>query len=437
VKQISRVVQAVLQSPILWGAGVSVAFFWLIQPGGPLANAFLQRYTAGHPIEYCETAFFFVGVAVLVIKALQIVGQRGTLGERLLGPLPQREEPIEVCPQLLARLDRLPQRRQEESLVRRLRDALDHVWRCRSAAGLDDELRVLAEQEAGRQYASYAFLRIIIWAIPILGFLGTVIGITLAIANLSPEALEKSLQDVTSGLGVAFDTTALALSLAMVLMFGQYLVEKAETALLAEVERRAAQELVGRFERVAPGADGQVQATRRMAETMIQAADLLVRKQVDLWQESVDAAQEKWTRSAEAAGQQLQAARSGALAEGLRAHAQQLAAVQQAAAEQNRQHWHQWQQTAAQTVEGLAGLQAAMGRQGETLSRAVEAAGEVLRLEDALNRNLAALAGAKNFEQTVTSLAAALQLLSSRLEPVGAEVPKVHLAPGRRAPQAA
>ena len=46
---------------------------------------------------------------------------------------------------------------------------------------------------------------------------------------------------------------------------------------------------------------------------------------------------------------------------------------------------------------------------------AVEAAGEVTRLEDALNRNLAALAGAKHFEQTVLSLAAAVNMLSARL----------------------
>ena len=36
-------------------------------------------------------------------------------------------------------------------------------------------------------------------------------------------------------------------------------------------------------------------------------------------------------------------------------------------------------------------------------------------MEDALNRNLAALAGAKHFEQTVLSLAAAVNMLSARL----------------------
>ena len=56
-----------------------------------------------------------------------------------------------------------------------------------------------------------------------------------------------------------------------------------------------------------------------------------------------------------------------------------------------------------------------MARQAEVLGRAVEASGEVSRLEDALNRNLATLAGAKHFEQTVLGLAATINLLNARL----------------------
>jgi len=51
------------------------------------------------------------------------------------------------------------------------------------------------------------------------------------------------------------------------------------------------------------------------------------------------------------------------------------------------------------------------GPAGDVLG-AIQAAGEVTRLEDALNRNLAALAGSKNFEETVVSLAAAIHLLT-------------------------
>jgi hypothetical protein len=54
-------------------------------------------------------------------------------------------------------------------------------------------------------------------------------------------------------------------------------------------------------------------------------------------------------------------------------------------------------------------------KQGDILLKVVEATGQVKKLEDALNRNLATLAGSHHFEQTVTSLSATLQLLSAQL----------------------
>ena len=66
----------------------------------------------------------------------------------------------------------------------------------------------LADQAAERLHESYSLVRTITWAVPILGFLGTVVGITMAIANVTPEQLDTSLGEVTDGLAVAFDTTA-------------------------------------------------------------------------------------------------------------------------------------------------------------------------------------------------------------------------------------
>ena len=54
-------------------------------------------------------------------------------------------------------------------------------------------------------------------------------------------------------------------------------------------------------------------------------------------------------------------------------------------------------------------------KQGEILLKVVEAIGQVKTLEETLNRNLSALAGSHNFEQTVAGLSATLQLLSTRL----------------------
>jgi hypothetical protein len=58
-----------------------------------------------------------------------------------------------------------------------------------------------------------------------------------------------------------------------------------------------------------------------------------------------------------------------------------------------------------------------MVKQGELMTQAIRAAGDVVQLERALNENLSALAGSKNFEDTVMSLAAAIHLLTTRLGP--------------------
>ena len=428
--------QAFAKSPILWGGAASLGFYGLIR-WDVLNYQLIQRYCASHPIEYATVVMFFIGMAVLAIRAMDVIRQNSGFPESLLGAKSRAGRLAENCDALLARLQRQPAGRQGYYLVRRLREALEHVRRRSSAEGLDDELKYLADLDAARQHSAYALVRVIIWAIPILGFLGTVIGITLAIAQLAPESLENSLPQVTRGLGVAFDTTALALALSMVLMFAHFLVDRKESFLLDEVDHRATVELEGRFEQISPGPDGQLMAVRRMAETVVEVTQRLVEQQAELWRASMDAAAQRWASMGTAAGEQLQKSLSGALAESLKVFAQQLGATQQSAAEKNQQHWQQIQQVQTRQAQSLASLQDAMGRQGEVLGRAIEAAGEVTRLEDSLNRNLASLSGAKNFEQTVLSLAAAIQLLNARLMGTFPETPQVKLQGGKRPPQAA
>jgi hypothetical protein len=287
-----------------------------------------------------------------------------------------------------------------------------------------------------------------IWAIPILGFLGTVIGIAQAMGNLAPQALEDSLPQVMAGLTVAFDTTKLALGLCIVLFFAQFLVSRAENALLARVDQRVEEELVGRFERVSHGPDGQLAAVRRMIQTLVDSTDDLVRRQTELWQAALDTAQQRWTALGDAAhqrwtamsgaaGQQLQAALAGALAENLRVHAREVVAAQQEAEQSNRRNWQQVQNALVRSSERIGDLQRAVIQKAEVLGRATEATDQVVELERALNENLAALAGAKNFERTVMSLAATIHLLNARLSDVPAGESGVQLDPGREAGQAA
>ena len=104
-----------------------------------------------------------------------------------------------------------------------------------------------------------------------------------------------------------------------------------------------------------------------------------------------------------------------ALDESLKHHAERLAANEESVAEQGRRQWEKIAQAQLQHAQGLAGVQNSLAQQAETMGRILQATGDVEQLQDVLNRNLAALAGAKNFEQTVLGLAAAIHLLNGRM----------------------
>src|SRR5205807_1538637 len=131
----------------------------------------------------------------------------------------------------------------------RLDAVLGSVGQRGAADGLDDQLRALADTDALNLDNSYSLIRFITWAIPILGFLGTVLGITKAIAGVTPEVLEKSLSSVTEGLSLAFDTTAVGLALTMLTMFLSFVTERLEQSVFEHVDHFTEVELGHRFER--------------------------------------------------------------------------------------------------------------------------------------------------------------------------------------------
>ena len=104
---------------------------------------------------------------------------------------------------------------------------------------LDDSSFYLSASEA-----SYSFPRILVWAIPLLGFIGTVVGISSAVSGFSGfleesgdvEQIKEGIGMVTGGLAVAFDTTLLALFLSVLVMIPLVLVERYESRLLLGID---------------------------------------------------------------------------------------------------------------------------------------------------------------------------------------------------------
>ncbi len=404
--------------PMLIGAAACSVFYILIFEG-PLDTPAMHRYFASHPIAYAEVAMFMVGGAALLLKLGDVIGQQRSLNKFSFNSSDRYQDPADAADKMLNSLAALPRAIQDSYLGHRLREALDYVRRKNAAIGLDEELKYLSDSDSVRQQESYSFVRIIIWATPMLGFLGTVVGITKALGDLNPEELANSVQTamdgLLSGLYVAFDTTAVALTLSIVLMFVQFLVERIESALLTSVDDIAAKELLDRFDENGFGSDPHLVAVDRMTVAVAKTTEMLAQKQTDLWQRTIEASNIQWRDMLESSGDQMRTALSTSLETSLENHANRLAELGKQADEQVSGRWEQWQTALSQSARLLQGQQEEMVRQGKIMNEVMAATGDVIKLEQALNQNLDSLAGSKNFEDTVMSLSAAIHLLNARL----------------------
>jgi biopolymer transport protein ExbB/TolQ len=403
--------------PLLSGMAACVGFYVLIRQG-IIRNELILRYVCDHEIEYVETALFFVGFAALAIKLLSVLMEYAIVGRLRLTPVPEGGQPIEDCPILLDSLRELPRALRNSRLGRRLRKALNFVRLSGTVDQLDDAIANLADEDRAHQHEDYALTRIIIWAIPMLGFLGTVIGITAALAGLTKGSMIDSgaaMDGLVASLSIAFDTTALALTLSIVLMFLQFLIHRTESELLKVVDARAESELLGRFQRIGSSQDPHLASLDRMSTRVVAATERLVGHQVKLWQATIDEAHERWCQLSEGTGKQIENALAGALDRTVKTHTAELVKAENAAAERSQRYSEQLRSALIESAKVMKDQQAELVRQGETMARAIEATAKVAGLQDALNQNLNSLAGSKNFEDTVMSLSAAIHLLNTRL----------------------
>ena len=268
MSRITSLSEWLLRQAVVWG-GLGYLAFYALAVRGAAESSWLVQYFDGHPIKYATGLLFFIGLAALGIRGMRLVLEFSMV-DRISLPQPDIDgDPVETTVAMMEELDTMPANLHDTYLVGRMREALQYVRRKGSADVLEAHLRHLEDVDLGRMSQGYGAVRIIVSIIPILGFLGTVLGITLAIARLDADSMEQALPAVINGLSVAFDTTALSLALSMVLLLSKYLVERLELRLLSRVDMRAGEMLLGRFRQYGSQNDPHVAAVKRMCETML------------------------------------------------------------------------------------------------------------------------------------------------------------------------
>ena len=101
----------------------------------------------------------------------------------------------------------------------------------------------LAESESERMDSDLSLIRYIAWAIPSVGFIGTVRGIGEALSQ-ADQAIKGNIHGVTSSLGLAFNSTLVALLLSIVLMYLIHWLQSQEEHLILDVKDYCRENLI-------------------------------------------------------------------------------------------------------------------------------------------------------------------------------------------------
>jgi len=108
---------------------------------------------------------------------------------------------------------------------------------------VSDAVQTECERETDRLDSELSMVRYIAWAIPSVGFIGTVRGIGEALGQ-AHKAVEGDIAGVTESLGVAFNSTFIALVLSIILMFLLHQLQLVQERLVLDAQDYSDQRLL-------------------------------------------------------------------------------------------------------------------------------------------------------------------------------------------------
>lgn len=287
----------------LFGLAATVVFYLVLLPfAGPkddrsyLGRLFMggegSTMATGQWVPYTEVFLFFWAATMLVGKLRKIRRQqRALLFDVLPSDIGEKITENNID-KFLEYISELPKNAVGSFLVTRCVRGLEHFRVRKSAADTATMLSSQSDLDAGSVDSSYTMFHVFIWAIPILGFLGTVIGVSSAVGGFTDtlssssdmESLKVGLKSITGGLGTSFDTTLVALAMAMILTFPVSALQKREGDVIGEVDEYTNEYLLRRLEDGRNAEDHRMPAANRNdMQDVVQAALKVHRAELEGW----------------------------------------------------------------------------------------------------------------------------------------------------------
>lgn len=241
-----------------WFAGViaivlTVAFFSgvFFFPENSFRAAMLDR----GPTQF---AAVFLGIwcaTILLIKRSKLKIQRSALK---YSAVPENVDFVlssQTADELISNVYSIAEDPERFIVFNRILVAVANLKNLGRVSDVDEILRSIAESDESAQQTSFAILGGFLWAIPVLGFIGTVLGLAQSIGTFS-ELLDSqsdltgiigSLKEVTGGLSTAFETTLVALVIALIVQLWMTAQKKAEEMFLDDCNEYCLKKIVGRI----------------------------------------------------------------------------------------------------------------------------------------------------------------------------------------------
>ena len=188
--------------------------------------------------DYEQEACFVLmlwATAIMGYKSRLVLKERRHLGQSLITV----DAGTRILPEDTRKLSRSLQAmdvvEREYLLPRALLSALQRFGSTNSVQDVAQAVRETCETEAERLDSELSMIRYIVWAIPSIGFIGTVRGISQALGQ-AHRAVEGDIVGVTVSLGVAFNSTFIALVISLFIMFLMHQLQLLQERLVLDTQ---------------------------------------------------------------------------------------------------------------------------------------------------------------------------------------------------------
>jgi biopolymer transport protein ExbB/TolQ len=199
-----------------------------------------------------QEATIIVSIWAIILSVLrfrELKAQRALLNEGYM----QQAPGVVILPsdarEYLRTFEQMPPEKRNSVLPRVLAAALKRFSATGNVQDASQTVHNVCESENNRLDAELAILRFSVWVTPALGFVGTVRGIGLALQG-AELAVKGDTSAVTSGLGISFNSTLVALTLSILLMYILHEIQLAQERLVLDAENYADEELISRLHSV-------------------------------------------------------------------------------------------------------------------------------------------------------------------------------------------